>query len=399
MDMSVLMSALAVQFFAVIQGGLNADQVGYVGMAGPTAYTISCFANRRLSDRRGRKATAAVALVLVACSYVGMALTGTLWAIVCLAVVAGSSIALFWPPVQAWLAEASESSGRRQGQSFSAFNICWSAGMMLGAGLSGQLYRHVGWNAPFLVAASGVAGCLVLVLSMRAPRPERAVAAREPVASSAPPTTTRFLYMAWYANFAIWFTAAAVRALFPKVGHDLGYTERLIGWLVAGLSLGQMVTFIGLRFTARWQYRPAPLMGAQVLAAGAMALAACASDPVLFGVAFFLAGLGGGVSYSCSLFYCLHGRQRDRAATTGLHEGIIGAGGILGPLLGGWAGRFVGLRAPFALAAAVCAGALALQAREWWLIRGLPAAEQGDPPAAPPATSSAEHSARPGGKR
>lgn len=396
MDMAVVTAGLAVVFFAV-NAGLSADKVGYIGAAGAVAYTASCFVSRTLSDRWGRKVIAGLALALVVACYLGQAAAGALWAIVGLGVLAAASMAMFWPTMLAWLAEVAEPDSRGQGRSFSAFNICWSAGMMAGPVLCGYLYRNAGWQFPFLAAALATTVCLLVVLSVRAPRPERTEPRPTPAVSRRPDATARFLRMAWYANFASWFVGATIRVLFPKVGHELGYTEDLIGWLIAGMSFGQVLTFIGLRFTTRWQYRLAPLLAAQLVSAGGMVAAVCFASPVLFATAFTLAGIGGGVSYSCSLFYSLHGRQRDRAATTGLHEGIIGAGGILGPLLGGWAARFIGLRAPFGLAALVVVVAVALQLREWQIVRRMTASETDEEPCLPRGEQCADSAASPGG--
>jgi MFS family permease len=239
---------------------------------------------------------------------------------------------------------------------------------MAGPVLAGLLFYRFGWQYPFLLAAAVTLVCSGIVLSMRGPQKEADAPPDPGSGSDAPPHAERWLRMAWYANFASWFIGGVVRALFPKIGHDLKYTEEISGYVIGCLSLAQMAMFAALRFTTRWQFRLMPLIGAQLVGVLGMVLALFAPGPIVFGLGFLLAGISTGVTYSCSQFYSLHGRQSGRAATAGLHEAILGSGAIFGPLLGGLAARFVSLRAPFAVAGLVILVAMALELLE---LRGM----------------------------
>ena len=102
-----------------------------------------------------------------------------------------------------------------------------------------------------------------------------------------------------------------------------------------------------------------------MVAAVGMVVAVFAVAKSLFALGFAMAGICAGMTYVCSLFYSLHGRDRDRGKTTGLHEAVLGSGAFMGPLLGGLSAQFINLRAPFAVAACVFAVACVLQLWVW----------------------------------
>ena len=54
--------------------------------------------------------------------------------------------------------------------------------------------------------------------------------------------------------------------------------------------------------------------------------------------------------------------EHDRDADIGIHETVLGAGNLVGPLAGGLIGEYIGARAPYLLGAGVIAIALLAQA-------------------------------------
>ena len=52
---------------------------------------------------------------------------------------------------------------------------------------------------------------------------------------------------------------------------------------------------------------------------------------------------------------------RKKGKGSGLHESILGGGAVLGPILGGVAAQYVGLRAPYFLCIGVLAAAIGAQ--------------------------------------
>jgi MFS family permease len=63
-------------------------------------------------------------------------------------------------------------------------------------------------------------------------------------------------------------------------------------------------------------------------------------------------GISSSVTYYSSLYYTVH-LLKKKGRGTGIHESIIGSGALLGPILGGIAAHYAGLRAPYLLCSAV----------------------------------------------
>jgi MFS family permease len=72
------------------------------------------------------------------------------------------------------------------------------------------------------------------------------------------------------------------------------------------------------------------------------------SRPLLFAFALILVGLSASVTIYSSQFYVIQ-FMKKKGKGTGIHESIVGAGALSGPILGGIAAQFAGLRAPYLL--------------------------------------------------
>jgi len=66
------------------------------------------------------------------------------------------------------------------------------------------------------------------------------------------------------------------------------------------------------------------------------------------------------MTYYSSLYYAVH-LLKKKGRGSGLHESILGGGAVLGPILGGVAAQYAGLRAPYFLCVAVLAAALGIE--------------------------------------
>jgi MFS family permease len=131
----------------------------------------------------------------------------------------------------------------------------------------------------------------------------------------------------------------------------MGLSGSIIGITIAMFLAGQLLMFLYLRKRSGWQYRLWPLLAALGVAAGAWVLAWFAQSPVVFGIAFAIAGMGAGVTYVSSLYYSLEGQSVSRGARAGIHEAVLGSGVFLGPLFGGLVADHFGLRSPYIMAA------------------------------------------------
>ena len=349
LDMTLAGGGFAVPLHAIALGA-TARQLGIIG-ASPFAYTIACLFTGRLSDRLGRRNVAALGCVLSACGYFLMPHTRSLTALFGLAVGVSFSVALIWPPVQAWLSEQPDQ--RSLSQSVGIFNVSWSLGIAVGPIVSSRLVKL----DPQLYLPFYMAGGLTLlsILILYAVRSDRGPVERLPAPTSAERGAATFMYMAWVVNFASWFSSGCVRALLPKLTRETQVDDATLGWLVASIMIGQTLTFVILQFTSKWQYRLAPLLLLPCGSAVGMLLVHVGGGPHVWAVGLPLVGLACGMTYTGSLFYTLSSAAKGTGRATGLHEAVLGSGILFGPLLGGVSVDLSGgnLQAPYLLAAAV----------------------------------------------
>ncbi|MFQ5808267.1 MAG: MFS transporter [Armatimonadota bacterium] len=349
LDMTLAAGGFAVPLHAIALGATPL-QLGIIGSS-PFAYTLACLFSGRLSDRLGRRAVAAVGCVLAGCGYFVIPHTPTLTALFGIVVSISFSMALIWPPVQAWLSEQPDR--RPLSSSVGIFNVAWTvglaAGLILGSGLAEldpELYLTC-------YAAGGLALFSILILyAIRADgRPvEDARVAKAPRAG-----TATFMYMSWVLNFASWFTSGCVRALLPKLTRETHVDDTTLGWLLASVMIGQTLMFVILQRTDKWQYRLEPLLLLPCGSAVGMLLLHIGGGPRVWALGLPLVGLACGMTYYGSLFYTLANSAKGRGRATGFHEAVLGGGILFGPLLGGASVPLSGgsLKAPYLLAAAV----------------------------------------------
>lgn len=326
--------------------GASVVQLGYIGTLGGAFYSAVCPLAGRLGDHLGRKHTILIGNALFGATYLIMTQVHHLRFVFVLVPFGWAGAALFWPSVQAWVSEGKDRETLMR--SLRGFNVAWSMGLIVGPVIGGWLYEMDPYR-PFYVGVgliSILALWTLLVSPREGQRPDpRAVIEIRPEQISRGQT---FLRMAWVANFVAWFIASIVRNIFPKLAVALNIPPGVLGRLIGLLAMAQMVGFLWIHRSDRWPYRIAPLVAFQSLAAIGSIIVYLSSSIYLFGIAFALFGLSMAMTYSSSLFYSVYAEQR-KGTKTGLHEGILGSGGVFGALLGGLVAGVFGLKAPYAL--------------------------------------------------
>jgi predicted MFS family arabinose efflux permease len=159
-----------------------------------------------------------------------------------------------------------------------------------------------------------------------------------------------FLYLAWIANVATYFTIGVMRSLFPKLGEQLGMGTPSIGALLSLITFSQVVAFAILAKTSSWHYRLVPIFTSQaVLLLSSLMVYSLSGVGELAPIMVLIGGCTG-ITYYSSIYYSLN-TSGSRGARSGIHEALIGVGIVLGPLMGGIVAQYWGLRAPYLLAA------------------------------------------------
>jgi len=335
----------------------NPIQLGLVGTLASLVHMGMAHLMGGLSDRLGRRRLIITAPLIFSATCLLMTQVREVWEILALSVVNGFCLSIYWPTLQAWIADRQTGTGLAR--DIGSFNMSWTAATLAGPILSGFLYNlHVG--LPFLVAA-GIAFMLFLLVFTTVH--ERGISSTGKVERQDRETShwlRRFLFAAWVANFASWFILGNARYQFPKLARELNIPPHVIGLLIGFLGFALFSGFFLLRRTDRWHFRRRFLFGAQALGLVGISLIIVSNQPALFASAFAMIGLCCSVTYYSSLYYAVH-LLKKKGKGSGLHESILGGGAVLGPILGGIAAIYAGLRAPYFLCIAVLAAAIGAQ--------------------------------------
>lgn len=318
----------------------------------------------RVSDRVGRKPVLVLSLVGTAVGSLLTGLAGSLWLLFAgriLDGISGASVSV----AQAAVTDVAEPEQRARllGLLGAAFGVGFVAGPALGA-----LAALQGPELPFLLAA-GIAAVNAALAVRRLPETNPPSRRRTPAPSplaerrSLTPALVRLLVVAFLALVAF----SAFEATFALLGErrfDLGPAST--GLVFAGIGVVLVVVQGGLVHptVTRLGEVHALRVGLGLDAAGLLLLAGATSWPVLV-VALLLLVVGQGL-VTPTLTSVVAGRARAdrRGSVLGIQQSAGALARVVGPTMGGLLFQHVGLAAPYAVGAALAAGAALLTLAE-----------------------------------
>jgi len=335
----------------------NPVELGLVGTLASSIHMVMAHLMGHLSDRLGRRRLIIAAPVIFSTTCLLMTQVREVWIILVLSLVNGLCLSIYWPSLQAWIADRQTGTGLAR--DIGNFNLSWTAATLAGPILSGLLYRLYP-RLPFFVGAAIALMLFFLVFTSVHENKLHPAEEAEPLDTETSDWRRSFLYAAWVANFGSWFVIGNARYQFPKLARELNIPPHIIGLILGFLGLALFSGFFLLRKSARWHFTKEYLFGAQILALAGILLIIVSKEPMLFASAFIMIGLSSSVTYYSSLYYAVH-LLKKKGRGTGLHESILGGGAVLGPILGGLAAQYAGLRAPYFLCIAVLVAALGAQ--------------------------------------
>jgi len=357
MDGGVACVMLVVQFRA-LQLGAPPLVSGLLGTAGFLLYVPVAIAAGHVCDRLGRRPVALVSCLICVVTWAAMWRASTAGQLLVLSTIWGAGLGLLWPPVQAWLGDLSGDDSRLLNHNLGVFNAAWTAGLMVGPLAAGAAWEHWQVNAFLLPVGIASLGLLAVVLT---PAGRHHEASDVPPPRVEPSVVRAFMLMAWCAVIAATFARGTISAMFPRIGETLGYSPTLVGRIMFVIGAAQLIAFEMARLTSRWQYRRSPLVAAVVLTLLGQLMAQVTSSPWLFALSFALIGGATSLTFVSGITYALHLSAEGRGLRAGIHEAVVGAGLVIGPLVGGVVAQYVGLKAPFSAGAAVCGLVLVAQ--------------------------------------
>jgi Na+/melibiose symporter-like transporter len=235
--------------------------------------------------------------------------------------------AMMWPIVESYVSAGLTPLGASR--SIGKFNVAWSVSVPLAVWASGPIIQHTGAGL-FLCAAGGMVVPMALVLRLQ-PKP-RHLAADHPER----PSTERLRWLgalmissrsSMVAGYAMLFVLSP---LLPVLLSNLGYTVVGQTALAGFLDAGRAVIFLVMQRTQYWHGRRSILALTAILIPIGFLLALSGGQGALIAVGLFVFGASHGVSYYASLYYAMvTGNAAVKSA--GMHEGLVGAGFVLGP--------------------------------------------------------------------
>ncbi|HSB06899.1 MAG TPA: MFS transporter [Thermodesulfobacteriota bacterium] len=363
MDLVLNLYSLAAPLL-LIELKANPVELGLIGSITSAVHMVLAHRMGPYSDRFGRRRLILIAPLLLASSCLIAVTTGQVKVVLMLSAINGLCLSLFWPPFQAWVAERQNGSGLAK--DIGTLNLAWTLAYCVGPIISGFLF-NVQVKLPFFFAAC--MAILLFLLSYGSIHDQRGISREKqsPRHVEIPNRQKHFLYIAWIANFMSWFLLANARYQFPKLARELGMSPQVVGILIGCLGFSLFFGFFVLRASLLWHFRKRYLFGAQALGAAGVLTLSFASQTFWFGLALALIGISASVTYYSSLLYAIQ-FSVEKGRGTGWHESILSFGALLGPMIGGIAAYYAGLRAPywvcfFVLLAAILAEGLLLPRR------------------------------------
>lgn len=324
--------------------------VGLIGSTGGLIYSFVPFISGALCDRFGKKRFVAAAMILYGSACLLYVLVKEPYLLAFVKILEWSAIALFWPAVEALIAEFG---GPKLEEALRKFNISWGSAMIVGPTIGGALISAWNVRAPLLFSLfiSLSFGLLSLVL-IREPDKTK-IFNEKPTDDPKNDVHNRYPIMAVVASiFLLSSIISIILALFPSYAIDLDIPPFEIGLITLAFGVARTVTFLQANKVEEKIGKPSMfLLGSAFLGIASLSTFNV-STAFHFGLCFLLFGFGTGLSYAASLAFILRRWGSTKGHAAGIFESLIGLGYFSGPLIGGFVSEYAP-NAPYLYGAAL----------------------------------------------
>jgi len=318
-----------------------------LGIATAVAYVIGAFlagpTTRFLERRLGMTPRAFLIWILVVQAMASgvvlwsAALVPMLAAVVVISVVA----ALFWPVVEAYLAGGRR--GRPLRVALGTWNLSWTIAVAVALIAMAPLLHlglarlAIGAMAPLSIV------CIAIVLAMpRRPAPHD----DHLDAGFGDEITPEYPLLLSGARLLLPTSYVLIGALSPLMPFLLLRLDVPLLWATPMAAIWMVARVLGLAVLSHtdfWHGRWGTLLLGGVLLYFGFTMAALAANIAMLTVGLAAFGIGHAIVYSCAIYYAMTVGKAEVDAG-GTHEGLIGVGYALGPLLGAIAFGVIAIR-------------------------------------------------------
>lgn len=248
----------------------------------------------------------------------------------------GIAYARFWPPLQRTLGSIAPSK-------VDVFNLTWSGAVILGAFLSGYAFT---FNISFPFIMGGLLCMLVFIIFLPFYNIYKSglLTQKGAVKKEKEKKFKKRLQSIRILNFLTFFSIGTTMFIFPRYGLEINYSPQLIGKILSFLLLARFTTFyIFKRFKIEISK---DILLSYIFTSIGLASIGFFKNPVVHSVSMIIIGISNAFSFKESLIYHLYGGY-----ATEIHEGIIGAGFLVGPPVMGTLSKFFGMQRAFIISA------------------------------------------------
>jgi MFS family permease len=355
----VVAQFLFINTVRIVRMGASAATSAGVTTAWSLAYLLACFLAGRLATPRNSANWMIFSCVsLTAMATLGLFLPG-ITAIYVVTGLAGAAAAFFFPPFQLFMKAVDQGDNKSLAYSTGLYTFSWSAGYAIAPLISGVLMATGtnGWR--LALASSACAAALTtygIVRLKHLAKPDSEPAdERTPKPRAAAPNPYAGMpdlaWLGWLGAGAGMLAISVIRAVFP--GHavnTLKIEDTPLGTLFFLLSMAQAITGLVLCKSRIWMYRALPVCAAGTLGVIAMVCLALGTSMVPLAVGAILFGIYSGSFFFYMVFHAIAHPARAPIYVA-INEAVVGACGIIAPIVGG----LLADRAGFFASATACA--------------------------------------------
>lgn len=333
---AVGMIALGIIFFADEFLHATPGQIGCLGATYSLCYFMGCLFIRPIFAQllpRHSMAIATTAMGLAILSLLGV--ESLISSFVCYGTL-GLASTLFWPPMMGWLSANIE--GKPLNRAMRHFNLCWSAGAIMGPMLAGLL-SEIWIRLPIACAAALCLAdsCLILAAlsAMRGLDADDNAHVEEITAASDNDCSVFIRFPSWAGLFVSFGVLGAVGSVIPiSAQRELAISKTAVGALLLTRAFATSLGLWIMGSTSFWHFRYRHIIAGIVCLGLVTALLAVARSALLLGIVLSAMGLLVGQSYTSAMFHGISGSMRRSARMT-VHESLVALGAICGSASGG----------------------------------------------------------------